>query len=989
MIAIDVTIGFCRTVTHKKLTQTAIWTASDNAANEPESGLSGNPYKTTPQIYAYDGDRGINETIKYSIEDSMKSNFGINSTSGEIRIYHELDADGGIDIYVIIIKASQEDNPLRTATSTLSLSVIDIDDNTPIFSPNHYNCSINEHSAVGQVICTVKATDKDKGENANFTYHFRNTSTVIDIDQRSGVIMVKDSQMLDREKETIINVQVVTKYVNDSDGPSTANVTINLIDINDNSPEFNSSSFEFLAWNKSIGDYIGKIDAFDLDEGDNKKLNYSIGMCLSNTGSCSVGSSKCRFPFRIDPQFGNITLNDSSASCVYSALVSVCDSPHYSTRCSTTRLIIHVVSNMTNIVTQTSAVPENAANNSLVAQIPAECLGASIVCDNGDKEAVFRIDTQSNMVVTNGHLDYENTSSYNCSVVQFASDKTEMCTVIYNITVLDVNDNAPIFSKEYYFFVIPSNGSEFIGQVHAEDKDEDGQQAVAFDIQESSEIDLFWLNSTNGMLKARDVKALSRDYYHLSIMASDSAKPPLMSQVTVLLSRFARKDNQLPLRTKFSKNEIESKKENFERNIGEILKVDITIEKQELKSNEDLQGNKIYISANKNGSALSFEELLRLVLRHYDPLMSYLSGESQSTSGNNDDSGMTAPVIALIAIACVVFIGAFVAIIVIRKQYQGHQRYKRLYQNLTSHSSLYESQELKVRMEDETSDYNGSVNTQDLEISDQNKTGALTSTLNPMYGLDSTASTSVAEAMLSLSELSDHLNKEDNVPTPDYENVPSVSVNKNVPKPDYENVPSTLEDRGQTVMGELSSTEVPIASSELDNVEMVRSESPTPDYDQHDASNSNEMVNTDLEPNDVISEQDSETAADSFNIDSEKNNENIQEEPLPDYNKKQVRFAHQVLDPDENKMTPLKHGNEKKDGGTKETSDATSEKRKDEHSSKHVVPPLDLSNEDNDEPKLNVSDESGWLEEEINSPIDVMTVDDKDNEFFEEEVTSL
>ncbi|KAL3883467.1 hypothetical protein ACJMK2_029728, partial [Sinanodonta woodiana] len=954
--------------------------------SETNHGLDGNLYKTYPPIYAYDGDRGLNKTSLYSIKDDIMSPFSINNRSGEISVLQELDADGGQDRYVIIIQATQEDNPFRTATSTLSISVIDIDDNLPIFSPNNYNCSINEHSSVGQIICRVTATDKDKGENAYFTYHFRNRSTVVDIDANSGVITVHDSKMLDREKESVIYVQVITKTMNGSTDNSTANVTINLIDINDNSPEFNRTILEFFVSNKSIGDYVGKIDAFDKDEGVNKILAYSIDICLSNTGFCSGGN--CRFPFQIDHQSGNISLNGSSVQCKYSALVSVCDSSPYSQRCSTAQLIINVHDNMSNIVTQTSSVPENAAINSLVAPIPAQCLGTSIVCDNGDRENMFKVDRNSSMVVTNGYLDYENTSSYNCSIViRASSDNTVICTVIYNITVVDVNDNAPTFSKDPYVFEILTNGSVSIGQVHAEDKDEDNKQAVTYYIQESSEIDLFRLNSTSGELEARDVKALSRDYYHLSILASDSGKPPLTSLVTVLLSKFSPKGNHLPLRTKFSKDEIASNKENFERNISAILKVTITIEKFELESREELPRSTIYISAKSNGSDLSFEGLLRLVLRHYDPLMSYLLGNPGEFRGESGDSGVTAPVIALITIGCVMFIGTFISIIVIHKQYKGHQRYKRLYQNLTSHSSLYESQELKVRMEDATSDYNGSVNSQDLEISDQSKPGAITSTLNPMYGLDSTASTSVAEAMLSLTELSDRLNKEDNMPTPDYENAPSVRVEKNVYKPDYENVPLPLNDQDQTGMEELVSTEAALTSSGFNNVKIVRSESPTPDYDHRD--DSNVMVNTALEPDVINSEPDSEIAANSLNIDSEMDKENVQTEPLPDYNKKQVRFAHQVLDPDENKMTPLKHDEETKDGDSKETGDDNSENKNDESSNKYAVPPLNLSSEDTDEPRLNISDESGWLEEEINSPIDVMTVDDKDNEFFEEEITSF
>ncbi|KAL3883430.1 hypothetical protein ACJMK2_029693 [Sinanodonta woodiana] len=294
---------------------------------EETPGGSGNPYKTSPPIHAYDGDRGINETMIYSIENEMNNTFSINTMSGEIYVLKELDADGGLDLYVIIIKATQQSNTFRSATSTLSLRVIDINDNPPIFSPNNYYCNVTEHSAVGQVICSVTATDKDKGQNGQFSYELLNGNAV-DIDPISGYIHVKDSHLLDRETGSHLFMKVIAKS---SDGNMTdkANVTINLIDINDNSPVTNQSSYHFIVQNTSIGSYVGKINAFDMDSGDNQKLNYSWGTCLSNIGVCIGNNTICHFPFIIDAESGTIAMNGCTAECILSTLVSVCDSSHY------------------------------------------------------------------------------------------------------------------------------------------------------------------------------------------------------------------------------------------------------------------------------------------------------------------------------------------------------------------------------------------------------------------------------------------------------------------------------------------------------------------------------------------------------------------------------------------------------------------------------------------------------------------------------------
>ncbi|KAL3883436.1 hypothetical protein ACJMK2_029699, partial [Sinanodonta woodiana] len=930
---------------------------------------------TDPPIHAADGDEGINDTILYSIVELNAPPYFTIQPSGTIRVNQTLDRETK-SFYVLRIRASEKNNTARTATATLSVNVIDVDDNFPVFINDTYTANISEHSSVGQVITTVKATDKDEGQFAEFKYELKENSSVIGIKSDTGEIYVKDSLQLDWEKMPHIFVQVITKSVlNDYQGHSIANVTINVLDINDNSPIFNQSTFNFYLYNASNGTYVAEINAFDTDSGDNAKLKYSFGTCLSNVGDCA--ESSCDFPFDIDSSTGNITVKANLLTCTYTALVTVCDSPKYSSSlCTSTSVTIQVNSLLSAPTFLISGeILENSAENSLVAKLPTQCqLNTTINCQKD--ENMFKVSNSGNMLVTSGVPDYENISSYICSACKKTTNGQIICTVILNITVRDENDNEPQFTNDTFLFKIPTNAEagSYIGHVSANDKDKGGKQGVTYYIQESSVTDLFSLNETTGYLHMKNPEDLSRDYYQLTIVAADDGIPQLKSLGTVILHKYPLENNSLQLSTTRSQQEMQSNRSTFERIISDILKVNVTI--NEIVPVDGSQWSRIIISAKENGSHLSSDKLISKVLRHYDLLFSHLNGNyayATSTVPKSDDSAITAPVLALIIIACVLFIGSLVAILVIRKQYNGHQRYKRLYDNLTKHSSLYESQELKVRMEDATSDYNGSVNSQDLECPDNIRTENPTSSMNPLYNMELPVSTSVAEVMLSLNELSERLNEEDNVPKPDYENVPLTNEEENVPKHDYENVPSS-EDKNQTESG-------------IVNLEIVRNGSPTPDYDQRDAPF--ESDNTGSIPNGVTSEPDSDAVTNSLNIDSERSNATLNEEPVPDYNKKQVRFSHQVLDPDENKMTPLKTEEDNEDGDNSEKGDLTSEINKDESLGKRLLPLLNLDNENPDEPKLNVSDETGWLEEEINSPIDVMTVDDKGNEFFEEEITSF
>ena len=130
------------------------------------------------------------------------------------------------------------DNPLRSATSRVDVSVIDVNDNRPEFEYDMYNITVMENLPRGFTVLQVYAFDADKGDNADFKYVLEDPSGGFRIDEKTGWISVRDPSRLDRETQSKIQMKVTAvekrPQVNSS---TTTTVEVNLLDANDNNPE--------------------------------------------------------------------------------------------------------------------------------------------------------------------------------------------------------------------------------------------------------------------------------------------------------------------------------------------------------------------------------------------------------------------------------------------------------------------------------------------------------------------------------------------------------------------------------------------------------------------------------------------------------------------------------------------------------------------------------------------------------------------------------
>ncbi|XP_055955167.1 protein dachsous-like [Patella vulgata] len=108
-----------------------------------------------------------NKDVFYIIKSGGSDKFSINSSSGEIRVAGSLDRETETH-YGLVIEGVDRGTPALTGTTTVSVQVTDINDESPTINPSSDRVSINETNQLG-LLYTIKANDSDSKANLSYT----------------------------------------------------------------------------------------------------------------------------------------------------------------------------------------------------------------------------------------------------------------------------------------------------------------------------------------------------------------------------------------------------------------------------------------------------------------------------------------------------------------------------------------------------------------------------------------------------------------------------------------------------------------------------------------------------------------------------------------------------------------------------------------------------------------------------------------------------
>ncbi|XP_077166913.1 protocadherin beta-16-like isoform X1 [Paroedura picta] len=229
------------------------------------------------KVEAADQDLGSNAEINYSfsqVPDYVQRVFKLNQYTGELRVAENIDYEMNQN-YAINIKAT--DGGGLSAYCKVIVEVEDRNDNAPEVTLTSPTSPLPEDSPPDTVVAVFRVTDQDSGDNGRTSCTTEPNFPFLLIASVNNYYHLVTQLPLDREKVSEYNITILATDRGSPRLTSVKIITIQISDINDNSPVFEKSLYEMQLHENNIpGVMIGLIQAKDLDTEQNAKVTYSL-----------------------------------------------------------------------------------------------------------------------------------------------------------------------------------------------------------------------------------------------------------------------------------------------------------------------------------------------------------------------------------------------------------------------------------------------------------------------------------------------------------------------------------------------------------------------------------------------------------------------------------------------------------------------------------------------------------------------------------------
>ncbi|KAJ8262011.1 hypothetical protein GJAV_G00161080 [Gymnothorax javanicus] len=493
-------------------------------------------------IRAIDPDSGDNARLEYRLTGTPADfPFTINNSTGWITVASDLDRET-TELYTFGVEARDHGTPVMSSSASVSITVRDVNDNVPTFTEKVYQLKINEDAQVGSSVLTVTAIDRDLNSAVTYQISSGNTRNRFAITSQSGGGLITLALPLDYKQE---RQYVLTVTASDGTLFDTAQVFINITDANTHRPVFQSANYQVLInEDKPVGSTVVVISATDEDIGENARITYVMEDNVPQ--------------FKIDPDSGAITTQmeiDYEDQASYTLAIIARDNgiPQKSDTTYVEVIVLDSNDNAPQFLQDSyqGNVFEDVAPMTSVLQISAADRDSgsngrvSYTFQGGDDgDGDFLIETYSGIIRTARKLDRENVPVYNLKA--FAVDRGDpplKAFVDIQVTVLDINDNAPVFEKDELYIFVNENSAvgSVVARITATDPDEGTNAQIMYQIVEGNIPEVFQLDIFNG-----DLTALTDLDYELKteyVIVVQATSAPLVSRATVHIQLVDVNDN--------------------------------------------------------------------------------------------------------------------------------------------------------------------------------------------------------------------------------------------------------------------------------------------------------------------------------------------------------------------------------------------------------------------------------------------------------------
>ncbi|XP_048058635.1 putative protocadherin beta-18 [Megalobrama amblycephala] len=503
---------------------------------------------------AHDPDTGTNALRSYTLNPTDNFDLKVlsrNDGSKYVEMVLKLPLDRETQQeHKLTLTAFDGGNPQRTGTVRISVTVIDANDNAPVFSLPVYRVSLFENSPNGAVVIKVSATDNDQGANGEITYSFsRSSGKALDlfhIDTNTGEITVKGDLDYERAKQFELNIDATDKGgLTDS-----SKVVIDITDVNDNPPVISVISFSNpIPEDAAPETVIAMLNVKDLDSGRNGQVKCSIPTDLP----FKVKSSAQNFYSLITDQ-----LLDREKISEYNITVTAIDegSPSFSTNKTLTLKISDVNDNAPVFQRQsyTAYVMENNSPGLSVLSVKARDKDSGnnarisyfledVLVNGVSASTYISVNAESGDILAVRSFDYEQTKEFNIRVkAQDGGSPPLSSNVSVKIIIQDQNDNAPQVlypvqsGANVVAEIVPRSADVgyLVTKVVAVDVDSGQNAWLSYKLHKATDRALFEVGLQNGEIRTvRQVTDKDAVKQRLTVVVEDNGQPSRSATVNV------------------------------------------------------------------------------------------------------------------------------------------------------------------------------------------------------------------------------------------------------------------------------------------------------------------------------------------------------------------------------------------------------------------------------------------------------------------------
>ncbi|XP_068566231.1 cadherin-7-like [Cebidichthys violaceus] len=505
-----------------------------------------------------DVDKGDGK-VKYVLTgEGSSSIFTIDENTGDIHATKRLDREAQAYYTLQAQAVDRITNIPVEPRSEFVVKVQDINDNEPKFLDGPYLAGVPEMSPLGTMVVQVAATDADDptyGNSARVVYSIIHGQPYFSVEPKTGVIRTALPNMDRETRDQYVLVIQAKDMVGQMGGLSgTTSVTVTLTDVNDNPPRFTHKNYQYTVLESlPVQSVVARIKAADADIGSNAEMDYRImdgdgpGMFNITTDENTQDGviillkpldfeTKSTFSLRIEATNRNIDSNFLSAgpfsdtTSVRVTVEDVNEPPVFSAPLS--KMVVSEDARVGTSIGRVSAHDPDTSNNAIRYSIDR----------NTDLERFFNVDALSGVISTAKPLDREANLIHNLTIFAIESqDPTQIGKGIALITVLDINDNAPVFAIDYETILCENAmPGQVIQTISAVDKDEplSGHRfyfALAapvagnlnFTLRDNKD------NTASILTKRGGFRRREQPMYRLPVLIVDSGSPSLSSTNTL------------------------------------------------------------------------------------------------------------------------------------------------------------------------------------------------------------------------------------------------------------------------------------------------------------------------------------------------------------------------------------------------------------------------------------------------------------------------